>query len=127
MKTKDNIYLKGMFKWGDIVLIVILIIAIVLTVLFALNQSASVVEIYVDKQLVYQANLNENQTIDLLDGRVKVVVKNQQVYISESDCASQTCVKTKPIGKEGGMIVCLPNKVLVKTVKRGAGPNNVTH
>ena len=45
-------------------------------------------------------------------------IENGKAYIAKSDCHNQLCVHAQAIGKEGGVIVCLPNKVVVKVVAK---------
>ena len=123
--NNKNIYFKDIFKWGDIFLILVIIIAIVLTIVFATKTGANMVEVYLDGDLKYKVSLSKNIEIPLLDGEVIVKVENNTVRISKSNCKNQICVETKAIGTEGGVIVCLPNKVLVKVTK--AGPENITY
>ena len=115
---KNKSALKSLFKWGDIVLLVIVIVAIVLTVVLATGNKALYAEVYIDGKLKYQLNLNEDKTLEILDGKMTLKVENGKVFVFDSDCPEQLCVHSAPIGKEGGMIVCLPNKVVIKTTSK---------
>ena len=110
--------LKSLFRWGDILLLVIVIVAVVLTVVIATGHKAEYAEVYVDGKLQYNLNLAENKTLELLDGKMTVVVANGKVYVKDSDCKEQLCVHSSAIGRDGGMIVCLPNKVVIKTTSK---------
>lgn len=117
-RKNDKSYLKSLFKWGDILLLVIVIVAVVLTVVLATGNKALYAEVYVDGVLKYQLNLNEDRTLEILDGKMTLKVENGKVYVKDSDCPEQLCVHSSAIGKEGGMIVCLPNKVVIKTTSK---------
>lgn len=112
-KGKDM--LKSMFKWGDVLLLLIVIVAVVLTIVLATGNKAQYAEVYIDGELKYQLNLNEDTTLDILDGKMTIKVHDGKIFVEHSDCAEQLCVHSSPIGKDGGMIVCLPNKVVIKT------------
>ncbi len=109
---------KQLFKKGDIVLLVVVLVLVALTIYFALRSDASEADVYVEGKLVYKLDLNKDCTVDILDGRVCIKIENGKVRVAKSDCVSQLCVHAQSIGKEGGMIVCLPNKVVVKVVAK---------
>jgi hypothetical protein len=110
--------IKGFFKKGDFIIAAVLVAAVILSLVFATGSGGDNVEIYVDGKLVYQLDLYAETEIELLDGAMLVCVKDGRVWVEESDCDEQLCVHAAPIGKDGGMIVCLPNKVVVKIATR---------
>lgn len=112
---KGKAMLKSMFKWGDVLLLLIVIVAVVLTIVLATGNKAQYAEVYIYGELKYQLNLNEDTTLDILDGKMTIKVHDCKIFVEHSDCAEQLCVHSSPIGKDGGMIVCLPNKVVIKT------------
>ncbi|MEG1529157.1 MAG: NusG domain II-containing protein [Clostridia bacterium] len=109
---------KNIFKKGDIILLVILIVSIVLTIVFAVRRDAQFVEIYIDGKLSYQLDINIDDQIEILDGKMTIKVQNKKVWVAHSDCREQLCVQSQAITSGGGMIVCLPNKVVVKLVSK---------
>ncbi|MBQ9276366.1 MAG: NusG domain II-containing protein [Clostridia bacterium] len=117
IKERNNA-LRSLFKWGDILLLIVVIVAIVLTIVLATGHKAEYAEVYVDGNLKYTLNLAENKSVDILDGRMTIKVENGRVFVEHSDCSEQLCVHSSPIGNSGGIIVCLPNKVVIKTVSK---------
>ena len=120
-KAKDNkakSTLKSLFKWGDVLIVLVFLVAVVLTIVLATGHRAEYAEVYVDGQLKYTLDLSENKSIDILDGKMTLRVQDGKVFVVRSDCSEQLCVHSSPIGKDGGMIVCLPNKVVIKTVSK---------
>lgn len=120
-KNKTNVTkeaFKQLFKKGDIILLVVVLVLVALTIYFALQSDASEADVYVDGNLVYKLDLNKNATVEVLDGRVQIKIENGKAYIAKSDCRNQLCVHAQAIGKECGVIVCLPNKVVVKVVAK---------
>ena len=116
-----NVKYKDFFKKGDIAIVLIVVVLVVLTLVFALRSEADEAEIYVDGELKYRLDLRENKTLDILDGKMSVEVKDGKISVKDSDCAEQLCVlcvHSSAIGTDGGMIVCLPNKVVIKVVAR---------
>lgn len=49
------------------------------------------------------------------DGHLNILeMKDGKIKMISADCPDQICVHSRPISKNGEMIVCLPNKVYVK-------------
>ncbi len=118
MRKLQNGVTKDMFKKGDLILVAILLIAIILTVVFATRKDDGVAQIYIDGQLKYELDLSANTELSILDGKMTVAIKDGKVFVKDSDCAEQLCVQSSAISSNGGMIVCLPNKVVVKVVAK---------
>ena len=49
-------------------------------------------------------------------GTNKLVIKDGEAYIEEASCPDKQCVKQGKISKAGEMLVCLPNRVVIKIV-----------
>lgn len=115
-KTKRKT--KSIFKWGDLIILFVLLIAASLSLWFAFRPSnGGVVEIYENGVLRYSVSLSNDQEIELDErGHNVVKIENGKVFMKESDCAGQDCVHTQALSRDGGLIVCLPNKVVVKIV-----------
>lgn len=117
-----NKLLKDIFKKGDIIIAVILVVAVILTAVFATRIEESFVEIYVDGNLVFQLDLNADAVIDLekTDFHIPVVVevKDGKVRVTESNCPDKLCVHSSAVSSAGGMIICLPNRVVVKVTPK---------
>ncbi len=114
MRGDEKKITKGFFKKGDIIILLVLIVAIVLTVVFSLDNNAKYIEIYVDGTLTHRASLSSDTVISLLDGRMTITVSGGRARVSHSDCPEKLCIDSSSIGAEGGMIVCLPNRVVIK-------------
>lgn len=56
--------------------------------------------------LIYGSHLGTN----------KLVIKDGEAYIEEASCPDKQCVKQGKISKAGEMLVCLPNRVVIKVV-----------
>ena len=49
-------------------------------------------------------------------GTNTLVIKSGKAYISEANCPDKQCMKQGKISRAGEMLVCLPNRVVVKIV-----------
>ena len=58
-------------------------------------------------------SLSKNETIKIGETNV-CEIKDGKVRMIKADCPDQLCVKQSPVDKNGGMIVCLPNKVIIE-------------
>lgn len=61
--------------------------------------------------------LNEDQTVEITDseGRVTnvLVIEDGAAYMWDADCPDKLCIHQGKISNEAGIIVCLPNEVVV--------------
>ncbi len=114
-KSKNKGRFADVFKKGDIIILLLLIVVVIITIVFATRpKNATVAEIYIDGKLAYSLELSKDADIDLLDGRMTISIDGGKVFVKDSDCKEQLCIHSAPLSGEGGMIVCLPNKVVVK-------------
>lgn len=87
------------------------------------------VDVYLDSALYESVPLGEDRTVvcEQADGVRNVIeVQNGRVFMRESTCAGQDCVKQGEVNCEncelrplGGWIICLPNRVSVELVPNG--------
>jgi hypothetical protein len=75
--------------------------------------SGTDVIIEIDGKPEYKFPLNINRTFQVsgLDGKMVIEIREKKVRVAESDCPKKYCVKQGWVSK--GVIVCLPNKILV--------------
>ena len=102
-------------KKGDFIAIgIILVFALLSFLLFSLFSPSSVtVKITENQKIVYEGKINTDKKIELENNTV--VIANGEVFMEESNCKNQICVKHKKISRSGESIICLPNKVIVET------------
>ncbi len=90
------------------------ILSIFVAFLFRMGQSGDIVTITSDGKKYASLPLNKNAEISV-NGKNIVRIENGKAYVSYADCPDKLCQKQGKIGSEGGSIVCLPNKMTVKT------------
>jgi hypothetical protein len=78
--------------------------------------TGAVAEVYVKNELVRTLDLSEDGLVEVEDaGAYNLLeVKDGTIRMAEANCPSQTCVHTGAKSAGGSMIVCLPNRVVVK-------------
>lgn len=72
-------------------------------------------EITVDNRLYGTYDLKHDAVIKINDTNV-CEIKDGAVRMISADCPDQVCVHSVPITANGGSIVCLPNRVVLKIV-----------
>jgi hypothetical protein len=107
--------------------LLILFVIFLLLVLFFLQYKTRIndysVEIISPNETIVQPLL-KNQEIQVtgLQGNVKIQILNRKVYVLNSSCPDKVCVKAGAIDKPGPMIVCAPNRVVIRIVSRRIKP-----
>lgn len=61
-------------------------------------------------------SLSKDQVISIGNSN-KCEIKNGEIKMIWADCPDHLCMKQHPIDKNGGSIVCLPNKVVIEGKK----------
>jgi hypothetical protein len=70
--------------------------------------------IYQNDAIVEKIDLNKDQVVALLNGRMRIEVKASRIRVAWSDCPKQICVNTGWIKNPREVIVCVPYRVLVE-------------
>lgn len=118
MKRISSGAMKNIFKKGDLILVAVLLVAVALTIWLSVRDVGGEAEVYIDGELKYVLDLSEDTELVILDGKMTIEVENGEIYVKDSDCPEQLCVQSAHISSSGGMIVCLPNKVVIKIASR---------
>ena len=114
---KDGLNGK-IFKIGDLIVLAVFIIAAALAIYFMTKPTGSEVYIYKDGKLLEAVSLSVEKTLKV-DEQITFKISGGAAFVLKSDCKGQDCVKAGKISKVGEMIVCLPNKVVIKIVGDG--------
>ena len=103
-----------MKKWDFIAIgIICLVAAICFAVIQLFSAPSITVTVSENNKIVYTGKINEDKQITLKNNTV--VIKNGEVFMENSNCKNQICVKHKKISRSGESIICLPNKVIIQT------------
>lgn len=117
MFEKENVmnFIKKNMTW--IVMSIILLIALGLYVFPKFfTETADQILVLVDGREYGNYSLHETQEIriETEQGYNLLVIKEEQAYVAEADCENQVCVHTQAITRNGGQIVCLPHRVVIR-------------
>ena len=93
---------------------VILMIALIVAVGGRLTTgNAATLRITVDGETYGIYDITEDQEIKIGDTNI-CNIENGKVRMTWADCPDQICVHTAQISKDGGTIICLPNRVVLE-------------
>lgn len=76
-------------------------------------------KVYRGDALLLSVGLEQDRSIDLLDGRIRAQVRGGRIAITESDCPRRVCVHIGSVGHSGETIICVPNKILIEIEAEG--------
>ena len=114
---------------GDKILVVLIFAfgIVSLAALKHLRQPGDAVIIEVKGQVVQRLDLNTSQeiTVNGAIGKTTVKIEGGAAQVIHSDCPEKICVKTGKITHAGEIIVCIPNKVVVKIIGKEKNPFDV--
>lgn len=103
---------------GDKILIVFILALGVCSLIIVkhLRQPGDSVIIEVKGKVEHQLDLDTSQEISVVGtiGKTTIKINQRAVQVIYSDCPQQICVNTGKIHRAGEIIVCVPNKVVVK-------------
>jgi hypothetical protein len=105
-------------KIGDWIVYMVTLAAVSASLIFSgrWGGEGESVEVYQDRRIVYTLSLNKDRSVSVYGplGHTTVVVEGGKVRISDSPCPHKTCVRTGKIHRPGSVVVCVPNRVLVR-------------
>ena len=113
-----NIIMLNKADFIVIISFVLLAIASYFVINNTTNETVKTAVIYKDNKEVASILLtsqNEGKVINI-DGKypLKAVVKDGKIGVEDATCPDKLCVKQGFIGRNGEMIVCLPNDTYIK-------------
>lgn len=105
-----------------VVIVLLIVIALGSSAVAFINSHKSFDKKYVEitvkgklyKKLPLDNSRNERITIETELGNNIVKISNGKVGITDADCPDKICIKDGYIDKPGGVLVCLPHKVVIE-------------
>lgn len=95
--------------------IIILTILLASVLYFALSGGrADEVKVSVNGKVMGEYSLDTDRSIEI-NGTNTLMIKDGKAFMLEANCPDKLCIKQGDIDKNGGSIICLPNKVVIET------------
>ncbi len=111
------------FALADILLFIIIFSASLLSLLLAkaLSPRGERVVVETEKGEYFSLPLSKDTTIYAEGplGKTKIRIENDRAFIAYSPCPHKVCMRMGKIEKEGEVIVCVPNGVIVRIIGKG--------
>ncbi len=111
-------------KFGDIILIALLLLSAVLLFLLPLMsakaESAEIVIAETGEVRIISLQANAKYEVSSRGVTLTVCVADGEVSVTQSSCRDGFCVNTPPISRSGQSIVCAPAGVVVRISGEGA-------
>ena len=103
---------KLVTKKDFILVLIVLVVGFIGLILVNSADKGKTATIKVDGKVVETLSLNED-TQTQFNG-VVVVVKNGEIYVTQSTCTDNVCVRSGKASKTGEGIICAPNRVSIQ-------------
>lgn len=111
-------------KWDIILILSLLVLSCIPEGIFFFSPASrsqnTVAVITIDGNVYKEIPLSEHSGTDEIPittpegGHNLVVVRNQEIGITEADCPDKICVQEGFIARPGESVVCLPHKLMVE-------------
>ena len=118
--------MKKLITKKDLILLLIVLFAGVVGIIIMNSADAGKsAEIIVDGKTTETISLDENFEKEV--NGVVICCENKEIYVKNSDCPDNVCVRSGKISKSGESIICAPNRVAIKIDgKKGNLPDAIT-
>ncbi|MFO7889200.1 MAG: NusG domain II-containing protein [bacterium] len=105
-------------KPGDYVvsLLIIFFIVIYYSMILITPSQNKIVEIIDCKNNLYRYSANDNYKLDIPGpyGVTEIQIKKGNVWVQKASCPHKTCKHMGTINQRGEMIICIPNRILIR-------------
>lgn len=78
------------------------------------------IRITIAGQVYGEYSLLQDRVIDI-NGTNTCEIKNGEARMTDASCPDHYCMEQAPIGRNGGTIICLPNKIIIEGVSASGG------
>lgn len=85
-----------------------------------LKSRVSGIEIMSGSQTVGQFSLESDRILDVqgILGNTQIRINDGKASVVSSPCSNKYCLNMGHIGESGGILVCVPNEIIVSSVKK---------
>ena len=110
--------MKDILKIGDIVLAGAVGLSILLSffIFRFVQEEGQTVSVFVDGRQTHHLSLKDVRQIHVRGpaGVTTIHVENGYAWIDEAPCPQKICMRMGKISRTGEMVVCVPNRILLK-------------
>lgn len=110
MKKKEKIFILSILLTATLLWIALQLFG---------SQDYGQIKISVDGEEFGTYSLSKDQIITINDTNI-CEIKDGKVKMTDASCPDHLCIQQGAVDARGGMIVCLPNKVVIEGVRDGS-------
>ncbi len=108
-------------KHDRILILILLALALAMGIGYALAHRTPAVraEVTIDGRVVQVLDLSKDQEVTIQgvrDGTNHLVISGGEIWCSQASCPDQVCVHQGKQSRDGDIIVCLPNLMIVQII-----------
>jgi hypothetical protein len=113
----------AVFRWGDIIVILVLLTGCALSIPLLSASTPQIVDIYKDNHLVATYPLSADKIVSIqgIDDTMTIAIRDASVEVIGVHCPHKLCMKSGRITQLGQQIICAPNHILITIT---GNPNN---
>ena len=113
-----NRYWQRLTRLDRIIIICLLAICVFLFAVIGLRSQGQSVLVMQDGATVFKAPLNREQTVDLHGplGITRLEISEGRARVISSPCPFKICIGMGDVSREGEVVACVPNRLLVQVV-----------
>ena len=106
-----------------IIVVVLLAVCAIFFVVIGLRSPGRTVLVSLDKKTIFTAPLSRDRSVELEGplGITHLEISNGQARIASSPCPYKVCIGMGGIRRQGEIIACVPNRLLVQIVGEETG------
>lgn len=110
-----------MKKHDRILILLLLTLSLALGIYYTLSHQTPAIraEVTIDGEVVEVLDLSKNQEITIQGnhgGTNHLIVSDGEIWCSQASCPDQVCVHQGKQSRDGDIIVCLPNLMIVQII-----------
>jgi hypothetical protein len=122
---EPRLIIRGYVTVGDMVLIGVLValaIASFLVIPGKIAARGAEIEIRAGERVAGRYSLDTDRTVEVEGplGKTVVEIRNGHARIVASPCPHKLCTRMGQVGRDGGFVACVPNRVVVCIAKQPA-------
>lgn len=101
-------------KKNDVILIIVLLV--IIGIFFFLRKDGRIASVYYMEEKILEIDLNKDDiyVVEGDNGDVTIEVRNKMIRVESENSPKHLCSKQGFTNKQGSVIVCLPNKIVIK-------------
>jgi hypothetical protein len=105
----------AVFRWGDIIVILILLTGCALSIPLLSASTPQIVDIFKDNNLIATYSLADDNIISVqgINDTMTIAIRNEGVEVINVHCPHRLCMKSGRITHQGQQIICAPNHILI--------------